>query len=239
MMFLAKSYFTLRFFSSIPNVVVLQMSSVSTCFTRVSGSEKSSSHLSQATWSKSFGVFLLLIAMVNMSPISLGLIIPLPNGRTSWLINGGDPNYLHPWKLTNDIVTSPFSIGFIHLHSWWMFYCHVSFRGGGYMIEVSLKTFFGRNCSEDIFGRKMKSHLLEQNYDYICIYKKEYTNIYIIYEYTLFNANLIKSRLRLNTKQLQGWRELFSSKLFGSKLQPKTTPAATPQGICLKLHMTK
>ena len=33
-----------------------------------------------------------LITMVIVSPLSR--VIPLPNGRTPWLINGGDPNHL-------------------------------------------------------------------------------------------------------------------------------------------------
>ena len=34
-----------------------------------------------------------LITMVIVSPPSR-VVGPLPNGRTSWLINGGDPNHL-------------------------------------------------------------------------------------------------------------------------------------------------
>ena len=34
-----------------------------------------------------------LITMVIVSPLN-GVMGPLINGRTSWLINGGDPNYL-------------------------------------------------------------------------------------------------------------------------------------------------
>ena len=34
-----------------------------------------------------------LITMVIVSPLT-GVVGPLPNGRTLWLINGGDPNYL-------------------------------------------------------------------------------------------------------------------------------------------------
>ena len=30
--------------------------------------------------------------MVIVSPLSR--VVPLPNGRTSWLVNGGDPNHL-------------------------------------------------------------------------------------------------------------------------------------------------
>ena len=30
--------------------------------------------------------------MVIVSPLTG--VVPLPNGRTPWLINGGDPNYL-------------------------------------------------------------------------------------------------------------------------------------------------
>ena len=33
-----------------------------------------------------------LITMVIVSPLSR--VVPLINGRTPWLINGGDPNYL-------------------------------------------------------------------------------------------------------------------------------------------------
>ena len=34
-----------------------------------------------------------LITMVIVSPLN-GAVGPLTNGRTLWLINGGDPNYL-------------------------------------------------------------------------------------------------------------------------------------------------
>ena len=34
-----------------------------------------------------------LITMVIVSPLN-GVVGPLTNGRTSWLINGGDPNHL-------------------------------------------------------------------------------------------------------------------------------------------------
>ena len=34
-----------------------------------------------------------LIAMVILSPLSR-VVGPFPNGRTSWLINGGDPNHI-------------------------------------------------------------------------------------------------------------------------------------------------
>ena len=34
-----------------------------------------------------------LVIMVILSPLT-GVVGPLPNGRTLWLINGGDPNYL-------------------------------------------------------------------------------------------------------------------------------------------------
>ena len=36
-----------------------------------------------------------LITMVSFRPLN-GVVGPLTNGRTSWLINGGDPNHLHP-----------------------------------------------------------------------------------------------------------------------------------------------
>ena len=35
--------------------------------------------------------------MVIVSPLCG--VIPLPNGRTPWLINGGDPNYLLSGKI--------------------------------------------------------------------------------------------------------------------------------------------
>ena len=37
--------------------------------------------------------------------------------------------YIHPWSLTWLTGKSPFSIGNKSTHSWWMFHCHVSFRG--------------------------------------------------------------------------------------------------------------
>ena len=38
-----------------------------------------------------------------------GVVGPLPNGRTSWLINRGDPNYLRPsWDdLPSMLMTRP------------------------------------------------------------------------------------------------------------------------------------
>ena len=35
-----------------------------------------------------------LVTMVIVVVPRPGVVGPLPNGRTSWLINGGDPNYL-------------------------------------------------------------------------------------------------------------------------------------------------
>ena len=34
-----------------------------------------------------------LITMVIVSPLRIR-VVPLPNGRTLWLVNGGDPNHL-------------------------------------------------------------------------------------------------------------------------------------------------
>ena len=48
-----------------------------------------------------------------VSPLRISkdrVVGPLPNGRTSWLINGGDPNYLRPsW---DDPPSGPHSMSF-------------------------------------------------------------------------------------------------------------------------------
>ena len=51
-------------------------------------------------------------------------VVPLPNGRTSWLINGGDPNYIRylGWssKWANDPdLTNIFQMGWNHQATFW------------------------------------------------------------------------------------------------------------------------
>ena len=67
-----------------------------------------------------------LITMVSFRPLSR-VVGPLPNGRTPWLINGGDPNYLlsgmilqvsntqassiHQTGISRQISSRPFTAG--------------------------------------------------------------------------------------------------------------------------------
>ena len=44
----------------------------------------------------------------------LSRVVPLPNGRTSWLINGGDPNYLLSGMILQVAVGN--TVGKFHLH---------------------------------------------------------------------------------------------------------------------------
>ena len=48
-----------------------------------------------------------LITMVSFVPL-VGLVVPLPNGLYTWLINGGDPNHLRPsWEPILQATTQP------------------------------------------------------------------------------------------------------------------------------------
>ena len=81
--------------------------------------------------------------MVNKSPQDR-VVGPLPNGRTSWLINGGDPNYLRvlgwsskwyvDWAFGN---RNPKGSRIIHVPSI-MFFCRVNclFSGGSMYIYI-------------------------------------------------------------------------------------------------------
>ena len=64
-----------------------------------------------------------LITMVIVSPLTG--VVPFTNGRISWLINGGDPNYLHPlgWSSKYEPMYInqhlPFRVSMKNPNKWW------------------------------------------------------------------------------------------------------------------------
>ena len=86
-----------------------------------------------------------LITMVTVVSPLTGVVGPLPNGQTKWLINGGDPNHLligmilqvtNPSKIDLHNMMSLFPAGGHHIQLLKLF----NSEGGGTIQEVGMKS---------------------------------------------------------------------------------------------------